>query len=372
MDRASLFAVLENIAPLSLAESWDNVGLLVGEPAGDMGGPALLTIDLTDEVMDEAEAMGCSVIVAYHPPIFVPIKRIVCTNTKQRLVHRAIKAGISIYSPHTALDAAENGLNDWLISGFGAGDVRSLTNHTGRADLRKIVTYLPKENVEQVRNALASSGAGQIGAYDLCSFSVTGTGTFRGDDTTNPAIGSPGQLTSVEEVRLEMICTDSATSLAIEALRTFHPYEEPAIDVLALEPIPDRHAGQGRRIVLDQPMTTEEIGDKLKAHLGIERLKLSPPRGDHSRKITHIGVCAGSGASLAETAAKNEVELYVTGEMNHHEVFAHLDRGLGLILAGHTNTERGYLPVLAGRLKKSLPDLDVRVSQADRSQLSWV
>ena len=112
MDRASLFAELENIAPLSLAESWDNVGLLVGEPAGDMGGPALLTIDLTDEVMDEAEAMGCSVIVAYHPPIFVPIKRIVCTNTKQPLVHRAIKAGISIYSPHTALDAAENGLND--------------------------------------------------------------------------------------------------------------------------------------------------------------------------------------------------------------------------------------------------------------------
>jgi dinuclear metal center YbgI/SA1388 family protein len=372
MDRTSLYVELENIAPLSLAESWDNVGLLVGESDGEMQGPVLLTIDLTDEVMDEAESIGCSVIVAYHPPIFKPMKRVVCSNTKQRLVHRAIRAGISVYSPHTALDAAQDGLNDWLISGFGAGDSRSLKNHTGRNDLRKIVTYLPWKDVEQVRNAMASCGAGQIGSYDLCSFSSTGTGTFRGNESTNPTIGTPGQLTTLEEVRLEMVCTAGAASLAIEALRSFHPYEEPAIDVIALEPMPDRHAGQGRRIVLDQPLTTDQVGEKLKAHLGIERLKLSPPGGDPDRLVTHIGVCAGSGASLAEVAAENEVELFITGEMNHHEVLAHLDRGLGLILAGHTNTERGYLPKLAGRLKKSLPGLDVRVSKADHSQLTWV
>ena len=372
MDRASLFVELGNLAPLSLAESWDNVGLLVGEAAGEMQGPALLTIDLTEKVMAEAEALGCSVIIAYHPPIFHAIKRIVCSNTKERLIHRAIRAGISVYSPHTALDAAEDGLNDWLIGGFGAGDIRSLKNHTGRSDLCKIITYLPAANVEQVRNAMASSGAGQIGAYDLCSFSSVGTGTFRGDDTTNPAVGTRGELASVEEVRLEMVCTTSAASLAIEALRGFHPYEEPAIDVIALEPMPDRSAGQGRRIVLDQPMTTEEIGEKLKAHLGIERLKLSPPGGDPARKITHIGVCAGAGADLALIAAENNVELFITGEMTHHEVLAHLDRGLGLILAGHTNTERGYLPVFASRLKRSLPGLDVRVSEADHSQLAWI
>ncbi|MFI4871945.1 MAG: Nif3-like dinuclear metal center hexameric protein [Phycisphaerales bacterium JB061] len=372
MDRASLFVELEKIAPLSLAESWDNVGLLVGESAGQMQGPVLLTIDLTDEVMDEAEAMGCSVIVAYHPPIFVPMKRVVCSDTKQRLVHRAIKAGISVYSPHTALDAAENGLNDWLISGFGAGDTRSLKNHTGRGDLRKVATYLPARDVEKVRNAMASSGAGKIGAYDLCSFSAKGIGTFRGDDSTNPAVGNAGELTSAEEIKLEMICPESAVSLVVEALRTFHPYEEPAIDVYALEPMPDRHAGHGRRIVLDRAMTTAEVGDKLKAHLGIERLKLSPPGGDHSRKVSHIGVCAGAGASLADVAAQNEVELYITGEMTHHEVLALQDKGLGLILAGHTNTERGYLPVLANRLKKALKGLDVRVASSDRSPLTWV
>lgn len=372
MDRASLFEELQRLAPLSLAEDWDNVGLLVGEASGEMSGPALCTIDLTDGVMDEAERLGCSVIIAYHPPIFAPMKRVVCSDTKQRLVHRAIKAGISVYSPHTAIDAAEDGINDWLISGFGAGDVRALKTYTGRSDLRKIVTYVPPADAERVRNAMASSGAGQIGAYDLCSFSSPGTGTFRGDATTNPAIGTPGELESVEELRLEMICPASATALAVEALRTFHPYEEPAIDVIALEPMPLRHAGQGRRIVLDQPLTTSQVADKLKKHLGIERLKLTPPGGDHRRGITHIGVCAGAGADLAEVAAQNDVELYITGEMRHHEVLAHVDRGLGLILAGHTNTERGYLPLLAKRLKSSLPGLDIRVSEVDRSPLTWV
>ncbi|RNC82701.1 MAG: Nif3-like dinuclear metal center hexameric protein [Phycisphaera sp.] len=372
MDRASLFTELGRIAPLSLAEDWDNVGLLVGEASGEMTGPALCTIDLTDEVMDEAERLGCSVIVSYHPPIFAPMTRVVCSDTKQRLVHRAIRAGISVYSPHTAIDAAEEGLNDWLISGFGAGDVRSLKTHTGRSDLRKIVTYVPPSDAERVRNALASSGAGHIGAYDLCSFSAPGMGTFRGDATTNPAIGTPGELQQVEEIRLEMVCPAGAAALAVEALQSFHPYEEPAIDVIALEPMPSRHAGQGRRIVLDQPLTTSQIGDKLKSHLGIERLKLAPPNGDHEKRITHIGVCAGAGAELAEVAARNEVELFITGEMRHHEVLAHLDRGLGLILAGHTNTERGFLPVLAKRLRTNLPGLDIRVSEADHSPLAWV
>lgn len=372
MDRAKLFEALGQIAPLSLAESWDNVGLLVGESSGKLTGPVLCTIDLTEAVMTEAEQLGCSAIIAYHPPIFVPIKRIVCTDTKQRLVHRAIKAGMSVYSPHTALDAAQDGLNDWLISGFGSGDVRSLKASTGREDLRKIVTFVPTSDIERVRNALASAGAGHIGAYDLCSFGTIGTGTFRGEKGTNPTIGRQGEFTSVEEMRLEMVCPEGSVALAIETLRTFHPYEEPAIDVFKIEPLPERHTGHGRRIVLDQALTTMEIAEKLKAHLGVTRLKLTAPTGDHERKISHIGVCAGSGSDLAPVAAANGCEMYITGEMTHHQVMAHLDHGLGVVLAGHTNTERGYLPILASRLKKQLSGLDIRVSKADRSQLEWV
>lgn len=372
MDRSTLFEALGRLAPLSLAEPWDNVGLLVGEPSGAMPGPALLTIDLTEAVMDEAEAVRATVIVAYHPPIFAPIKSLVTTDTKQRLVHRAIRAGMSVYSPHTALDAAPDGLSDWLISGFGSGDVRSLKTHTGRSDLRKIVTFVPEREAERVRHALASAGAGHIGKYDLCSFAAPGTGTFRAGPGTSPAVGKQGELTTTPELRLEMICPESAVALAIDTLRAFHPYEEPAIDVVRIEPLPERGSGQGRRIVLDQPLTTGEIAEKLKAHLGVQRLKLTAPGGDHARRITHIGVCAGSGSELAPVAAENGCEMYITGEMTHHQVMAHLDRGLGVILAGHTNTERGYLPLLARKLKKELPTLDVRVSAADRSQLEWV
>ncbi len=372
MDRAKLFEALGELAPLSLAESWDNVGLLVGEASGELAGPVLCTIDLTEAVMDEAEQIGCSTIIAYHPPIFVPFKRIVCSDTKQRLVHRAIRAGMSVYSPHTALDAAQDGLNDWLISGFGSGDVRSLKPSTERDDLHKIVTFVPTQDVERVRNALASAGAGHIGAYDLCSFGVIGTGTFRGESGTNPTIGKAGEFTSVEEMRLEMVCSEDVVALAIETLRAFHPYEEPAIDVFKIEPLPERNTGHGRRIVLDQPLTTMEIAEKLKTHLGVTRLKLTAPKGDHGQKLSHIGVCAGSGGDLASVAATNGCEMYITGEMTHHQVMAHLDRGLGIILAGHTNTERGYLPILASKLKKKLPGLDVRVSSADRSQLEWV
>lgn len=372
MDRGLLFEALGRLAPLSLAEPWDNVGLLVGEATGDLTGPTLCTIDLTEAVMAEAESLGCSAIIAYHPPIFAPMKRLVCTDTKQRIVHRAVRAGMSIYAPHTALDGAPDGLNDWLISGFGAGDVRSLKTHTGRSDLRKIVTFVPAADAERVRNAMASAGAGHIGRYDLCSFATEGTGTFRGDATTKPAVGRPGELTSASELRLEMICPESAVALAVETLRAFHPYEEPAIDVFRVEPLPERNAGQGRRIVLDRALTTSEIAERLKAHLGVQRLKLTAPGGDHARKISHIGVCAGSGGELAPVAADNGCEMYVTGEMTHHQVMAHLDRGLGVILAGHTNTERGYLPILAKKLKKELPALDVRVSKADRSQLEWI
>ncbi len=372
MERAKLFEALGRLAPLSLAEPWDNVGLLVGEAEGELLGPVLCTIDLTEAVFEEAERLGCSAIIAYHPPIFTPIKRLVCSDTKQRIVHRAIRAGMSIYSPHTALDATPDGLNDWLISGFGPGDVRSLKTYTGRDDLRKIVTFVPTNDAERVRHALASAGAGHIGAYDLCSFETPGTGTFRPGPGSTPSIGRQGELSSVEELRLEMVCPQGSVALAIETLRAFHPYEVPAIDVFRIEPLPERHTGQGRRIVLDQALTTNEIADKLKAHLGVGRLKLTAPGADHARKITHIGVCAGSGGDLAPIAAENGCEMYITGEMTHHQVMAHLDRGLGIILAGHTNTERGYMPILAKKLKKELPGLDVRVSEVDRSQLEWV
>lgn len=372
MDRAQLIRAMQAKAPLELAGDWDNVGLLVGESEGELSGPVLLTIDLTDAVMDEAEAMGAGAIIAYHPPIFHPLTRVVCSDAKQRLVHRAIRSGMLIYSPHSALDAATGGLNDWLVSAFGTGDVRALEPFSGTEARRKLVTYLPPESVDAVRHALASAGAGRIGAYELCSFGAVGEGTFLPLEGAKPVIGSTGRFERVEEVRFEMVCPAEAAALAIESIRAFHPYEEPVIDVYDLEPTPHRNAGQGRRIVLDRALTFAQIGECVKAHLGVDRIKMATPFPDGQKLYSHIGVCAGAGHELAPLAVANGCELFLTGEMRHHEVLRYLEQGMAIILAGHTNTERGYLPELADWLRRELTGLDVRVSERDRSPLDWV
>lgn len=368
-----LAAAMARLAPLDLAEPWDNVGLLAGAEDDELRGPVLLAIDLTERVLDEAVAAKASTVVAYHPPIWEPMRRVTDATVAGRIMVRALRAGLAIYSPHTALDAAPGGVTDWLCDGL-AGE------HGGGADRRalvpgarlnpteelKIVTFVPPDALERVRNALAAAGAGIIGQYRVCSFSVPGTGTFLGAEGTHPAVGQPGRLEEVSEWRLEMVCSRSALPLAMATLRQFHPYEEPAVDVYALLPRPDRSAGAGRRLVLDQPATLSDLAERLKRHLGIPVVNVAAAH-DSGVRVSRIGVCPGSGAALAPVAAADGCEVFITGEMKHHEVLAALHRGMSVILAGHTNTERGYLPILAGRLAEVLDRIEVRVAASDRS-----
>ncbi len=368
---AELVDAIERLAPPTLAEDWDNVGLLAGDRSAPVDGPVLLTIDLTEAVMDEAESMNAGAIISYHPVIFAPIKRLTSDDPKQRLVLRAVRAGMPIYSPHTAIDAAPGGLNDWLASGLGVGDTRALEVHADRAARVKIVTFVPVEHAEQVRNALASAGAGRIGGYELCSFAAPGSGTFRGGEGTHPAVGQAGVFESVDELRLEMICPRGSTALAVETLRSLHPYEEPAIDVYDLQPLPLRRAGAGRRVHLDRPVLFSTLLERVKSHLGVERVKYAVPWSEPDHPVTSIGVCAGAGQSLLGAAATQGCEVFLTGEMRHHEILAALDRGIAVVLAGHTNTERGYLPAFAKRLAEAAPSMEFRVSGVDRTPVRW-
>jgi dinuclear metal center YbgI/SA1388 family protein len=373
MRVADLIQAIEAFAPPTLAESWDAVGLQVGSPASPLNGPVLLTIDLTEPVLEEAIALKASVIVSYHPPIFEPLRQVTDRTPRQRIVLGAIQAGIAIYSPHTALDAAQGGVTDWLCEGLSggtpgsiAGDCRALVPHSTRVT-SKIVTFVPAEAADRVRDAMASSGAGAIGSYRVCSFSSPGQGTFFGAEGTDPAVGESGRFETVDEVRLEMICSPKAVPLAVEALRHFHPYEEPAIDVYELAGVPRRGVGPGRKLVLDQPVTAGELAERLRGHLIEARLQYALP--DVDIPVRTIGVVPGSGASLARLAREQGAELFVTGEMKHHEILASLHAGMGVLLAGHTNTERGYLPRFAERLRSTLTDLDVRIATRDHDLL---
>lgn len=375
---SDLIAAMERIAPARYAEAWDRVGLHLGRRSAPLRGPVLLTIDLNEKIVAEADERHASALIVYHPPIWKPLTTMTDDRPIGRALLRAAELGLAIYSPHTALDSVQGGVTDWLCEGLSGGepgkirgDVRALTPHMDHPPERevKIVTFVPAEAVEEVRNAMATGGAGIIGKYRLCAFTSEGVGSFFGAEGTNPTVGESGRLEEARETRLEMVCSRRALPLVLETIRRFHPYEEPAIDVYPLEGEPVRQSGTGRRLVLDQPATIAELGERLNRFLGGQaRVKYSAD--DLQRSVRRIGVCPGSGAELADLAIREGCEVFVTGEMKHHEILAATNDGLSLILAGHTQTERGYLPRLADRLRQELPGLHVLVSQRDTDPLT--
>lgn len=377
---------LETAAPLRFAADWDNVGLLAGSSDWDASA-VMLTIDLTAAVLEETLASPAApaspaaqssqhsgtLIVAYHPPIFSALKSLTNASPKQRVVLDAIAWRAAIYSPHTALDAAPGGINDWLaeaIGGPGVGDVRALepAEVLPESEQCKLVVYCPADAVDPVRNGLASIGAGQIGRYQLCSFELPGRGTFFAGEGTKPAVGMRGSLQHVDEVRLEMVCPKVALALAITTLRHFHPYEEPAFEIYPLLPRPQRHIGQGRRVTLDQAASLKTIIERIKQHLSLKHVEVALAH-DAPTKYLRIGLCAGAGGSLLLPAIEQGCQLFFTGEMRHHDVLEAQARGCTVILAGHTNTERGYLRPLRKRLIELLPNVTINISKRDVNPL---
>ncbi|MDP7008191.1 MAG: Nif3-like dinuclear metal center hexameric protein [Phycisphaerales bacterium] len=367
MHIQKLILAFETFAPTYLANDWDNVGLLVGSKTWSADN-ILLTIDLTEAVMQEAIGMKADTIVSYHPPIFHPLKSITGDSFKERVVLDAITNHIAIYSPHTSLDVATGGVNDWIVSCFGSGDVRALRpfGNLPPNEECKLVTYCPEDQIEELRLSLSSVGCGRIGLYEQCSFSAKGTGTFLGKEGTNPTQGEAGELQQVIECKFEMVVSKSSLSLAIQTLRQFHPYEEPALEVHELGERPRREMGVGRRVHLDQPMQLDALARKLKKHLGIGYVRVAPAAGKDDRaKVQTIGLCAGAGGSVCNLAIDDGCEVFITGEMTHHDVVAATARGCTVVLTGHTNSERGYLPKLKEQLSTLLPEANISVSTAD-------
>lgn len=360
-----LVAVWDTIAPIGHAAEWDNVGLLVGSSNWTFHG-ALLTIDLTMDVLLEAEQLGAGAIIAYHPPIFSGLKRFTADDPASAVVLQAAAARTAVFSPHTALDAAPGGMTDWLADGIGAGDATPLQAATelGAHERCKVVTYVPHDAVDAVRSAMGDAGAGTIGDYTHCSTSIENEGTFIGGTGSNPAVGSAGQLERVNERRLMMVSSNRGLAAVLAALRTAHPYEEPPVHVIPLADRPMHDTGVGRCLCLSEPKSTADVVASLKTHLGVSTLRVAEGRGGPERH-ERVGLCPGAGGSLLDEAASNGCTMFVTGEMRHHDVLAAVDRGITVILAGHTNTERGYLPHLRDRLAAAMPGCEFTVSTRD-------
>ncbi len=389
------------IAPVALAEEWDNVGLLAGDASRPLAGPVLLTIDLTHAVLDEAIAMKVGAIISYHPPIFSPIRSIRADTPAGARLLRLIEHRIALYSPHTALDAAPGGLTDWLIAqatepvDAAACSALAAARALDPRQTHKVVVFVPRDAAERMREAMASAGAGVIGGYEQCSYALEGVGTFLAGEGTNPAVGRRGRLETVNEVRLEMVCGEGALPAVVAALRAVHPYEEPAFDIYSLTPKPRAGIGPGRIATLAMPTDVEEIARRLKARLPSRCVSVaahegrslpktrgtqgesrsqkdaasSPSTPSASSVVHRLAAVPGSGAALLDAAIAAGAQCFVTGEMKHHEVLSALDRGCAIVLAGHTETERGYLPTLAARLNTINGGFAAVVSKADAPPL---
>jgi dinuclear metal center YbgI/SA1388 family protein len=360
MRLSDLVTVLNDIAPTRNAESWDNVGLLAGDPAQDVS-KVMLTIDYTDDVANEARTAGCDVVVTYHPPIFEAVKRM----TAGSLVFDAIRRGVALYSPHTALDVVDGGTNDMLADVLGLpADGRSpLRLAQTKASQYKLVTFVPEKDADRVSQALFDAGAGRIGAYTQCSFVTRGTGTFFGEEgKTSPAVGHSGRLERAEELRVETVVPLSKAEAVIRALRRSHPYEEPAFDLNQLA-APPEGLGQGRIGRFERPVERRELFERIRRGLELNHFLIA---GSTDGPVTRAAVCAGACGDLLNDALTQKAELYLTGEMRHHDALRAARAGMTVVCVLHSNSERAVMKRLKARLEEKLPALQVLLSRSDR------
>ncbi len=363
-----LCQAMDQIAPLGLAQSWDNVGLLLGDPRQPLK-RTLLCIDLTPAVLKEAIRLKMNAILAYHPPIFKPLNRLVANTAEMTsLVWECARNNIAIYATHTALDAAEGGANDVLAAMCGLKKTEPLeyVDQPGNAAC-KIVTFVPEKAVHTISNAVFAAGAGHIGDYSHCSFSSQGQGSFIGQESTTPSVGKRGKFEMVDEIRLEFVAPKRKLSTVIAALRQTHPYDEPAFDIYPLQPKPV--TGIGRIGKLLRPITLEKLAEKLKRELKANCVQFV---GVPLQNIERIIVVVGAAGSLPFKIPLGKRDAIITGEIRHHDALAFNRIGCGAIALNHWTSERPILTSLAKRLTEELPVVTFEISSADEEPFQRV
>lgn len=344
---AAWLDVLHSAYPPSDAEAWDTVGLQVGDPV-DAVDSVLVCLDVTAATIAEAAAHGACLIVAHHPLFFRALERLTPASATGKLALQAVRAGVAIAAAHTNFDAAADGTTEPIERLLGMTDAVPLSAAGG--GYVKLVVFVPTESTAQVLAAGFEAGGGGIGAYDECSFRVSGTGTFRPSAAANPAVGERGRRNEVAEDRVEMVVPAARASAVVAAVTDAHPYEEVALDVYQLAGAGSALAprkGLGRVGDLATPMTVAEAAQRLRDGLPSPLLRAA---GDPDRVVTRVAACGGAGDSLIGAAVAAGAQLYVTGDLRHHVTSDALTMGMAMIDAGHYATEAAALPALRERL----------------------
>lgn len=355
---------LEAWAPPAYAESYDNVGLLVGSSQWEIDG-IMVSLDCTEEVIEEAIAKGCNMVVSHHPILFKGLKKLTGSNYVERTVALALKNDIALYAIHTNLDNVDTGVNKKIADLLGLKNTRILRP---KGDiLEKLVFFVPTKNAAEVRRELFEAGAGEIGEYSGCSFNLTGTGTYTAGNEADPAIGEIGVPHAEKEQRVEIMIPRFLRNRILNTLKKVHPYEEVAYFIHSIAN-KNQYVGSGMTGELDKEMDAEKFLEFLKKSMGLSVVKCTD---FESRKIQKVALCGGSGSFLLGDAIGAGADVFITGDFKYHEFF---DAENHLIIAdiGHYESERFTIDLIAEKIRKKFSTFATHLTEVNTNPIHYI
>ncbi len=363
MKLSEIISVIESFAPLSYQEPYDNAGLILGNEDMETE-KALITVDVTEDVINEAVEVNAGLIISHHPVIFDGLKKLTGDTYTERIIIKAIQNNLAIYAAHTNLDNIGEGVNFKICQKLGLSDIKILT--PADDELRKLVTFVPVDHADSVRSAIFSAGAGHIGNYGECSYNIEGLGTFKGSEDTSPYAGEKGKLHFEKELRIETIFPKALRQQVISALIAAHPYEEVAYDIYPLDNI---YAGAGKGMTgkLENDIDELTFLKILKSIFNIKVIKHTKLRG---KKISKVAVCGGSGSFLIKDAISAGADIFVTGDIKYHQFFDADNRILAADV-GHYESEQFTKEIFYELLKKNLPKFALHLSEVITNPINY-
>lgn len=363
MRLSQISSFLESYAPLHLQEDYDNSGLIVGNPSQEIE-EAIISLDCTEAVIDEAIRLGCNLVISHHPIVFKGLKRFNNSTYVERVIAKAIKNDIAIYAIHTNLDNIYKGVNAKIAAKLSLQNPHILSTKSGL--LHQLAVYVPPTHEEVLRNALFEAGAGDIGNYSGCSFNQSGFGTFTANEEAHPYIGDVGKRVREEEVRIEVIYPKERERRILLAMYENHPYEEVAYNVYHLEN-DYQHVGSGMIGTLEPAMSEYEFLSYIK-----ERLQITVVRHTNflNKRIKRVAVCGGSGSFLLKKAIWAGADVFVTADFKYHEFFDAENKTL-IADIGHFESEQFTQDLLLEIIQEKFPNFAVRLTGVNTNPIKY-
>ena len=355
---------IEELAPLAYAEDFDNVGLLVGNYQTEVKG-VLVTLDTLEETVDEAIAKNCNLIISFHPIIFSGLKKLNGNSYVEKAVLKAIKNDIAIYATHTALDNSNKGVSAKICEVLGLQNTKVLIPKKGL--VKKLTTYIPKDYLEKIRQALFEAKAGNIGNYDHCSFTNIGEGTFKGNENSNPVLGKKVELQKEEEIQLTITFEQKNEAAILEALIENHPYEEVAYEITTTENV-HQNIGMGMIGELEKPLEEKDFLVYLKKTMQTDCVRYSNLL---HKKIHRVAVLGGSGSFAISNAIKEKVDAYVSADFKYHDFFKAENKIL-LADIGHYESEQFTKRLLVDYLTKKFSNFAIVLSEKSTNPIYYI